>query len=258
MMNIDFPLVLVILTFFSGLITLIDILFFSNKRKKTQKKIPVIVDYAKSFFPVFLFVLLVRSFIVQPFQVPSGSLEPTVLPGDFLLVNQFIYGLRLPVLNTKILHTGEPKRGDIVVFRDPAKPSINYVKRVIGLPGDHINYKNKTLTINGIKVPQKFIHAGSDVEPAQTDVAVSVKEEMLEGKKYQIQIRPDIHDTITYNFIVPDGNYFMMGDNRDNSADSRYWGFVPEKDLIGKASIIWMSWGGLRHGIRWHRIGIKL
>ncbi|MBN1684149.1 MAG: signal peptidase I [Gammaproteobacteria bacterium] len=257
-MNIDFPLILVILTFLSGLIALIDLLFFAKPRKKTQRKIPIIFEYSRSFFPVFLFVLVIRSFVIQPFRVPTGSLEPTVLPGDFLLVNQFIYGLRLPVLNTKILNISEPKRGDIVVFRFPAKPSVNYVKRVIGLPGDHIIYKNKKLTINGKIVPQKFIKNGFDFEPPHEYIPVKIEQENLEEKKYHIQIRPKNGEDANYDFVVPDDAYFMMGDNRDNSGDSRYWGFVPEKDLVGKAFMIWMSWGGFQDWIRWHRIGNRL
>ena len=263
-MNINFPLILVCLTLVSGIIALIDKLFFEKRRKKTNKEISIIADYARSLFPVFLIVLIIRSFIVQPFRVPTGSLEPTVQPGDFILVNQFSYGLRLPVLHTKILKIGEPHRGDIVVFRYPAYPSVDYVKRVIGLPGDHIVYKNKVLTINGKKMNQKFLRNGIDFEPAQGNmpiqhIPVQIKQEQLNGITHLIQVRQHgSPEAGNYSFVVPKGDYFMMGDNRDNSADSRFWGFVPEKNLIGKAFLVWMSWNGDKHRIEWSRIGTIL
>ena len=252
-MNLNFPLILVVLTAVSGLIALIDILFFAKKRK--DKKMPMIFDYARSFFPVFLIVLIIRSFIVQPYRVPTGSLEPTVLPHDFIVVSQFTYGLRLPVLNKKILNIGEPKTGDIAVFRFPGDPSVDYIKRVVGVPGDHIVYQNKTLTINGKKMPQKFVKDGFDTEPGMPNIAAQVREENLNGVKHQILIHQDASESENYNFTVPKDYYFMMGDNRDGSADSRYWGFVPENNLVGKAKIIWFSWDAHKFNVRWSRIG---
>jgi len=257
-MNVDFPLILVILTFLCGLIWLIDVLFLAKKRKLTGKKMPVWIDYGRSFFPVFLIVLIIRSFIIQPYRVPTGSLEPTILPNDFVAVNQFAYGLRLPVLNTKILNIGEPKRGDIVVFRFPGDPRVDYVKRVIGVPGDHVVYKNRTLYINGKKISQKLLQEGQDIEPTG-NIPSQVKEENLMGVKHQILLHETgYEENGSVNIVVPKGMYFMMGDNRDGSGDSRYWGFVAEKYLVGKAFLIWLSWDSNKHRIRWSRIGTIL
>lgn len=254
-MNIDFPLVLVILTFVCGLIWLIDVLFLAKSRKKLGKKMPAWIDYGRSFFPVFLLVLIIRSFVIQPFRVPTGSLEPTILPNDFVAVNQFAYGLRLPVLNTKILNIGEPKRGDIVVFRFPGDTKVDYVKRVVGIPGDHIVYKNRILYINGQEMPQKYINDVVDIEPTG-NMPSQLMEEDLMGVKHKIILHKDQYkETSDVDVVVPQGMYFMMGDNRDGSADSRYWGFVPEENLVGKAFLIWLSWDGDKHTIRWSRIG---
>jgi len=256
-MNLNFPLILVILTAVSGLIALFDILFLAKKRK--DKKMPVIIDYARSFFPVFLIVLVIRSFVVQPYRVPTGSLEPSVLPNDFIVVSQFAYGLRLPVLNTKVLNIGKPKRGDIAVFRFPARPSVDFVKRVIGVPGDHIIYKNKILFINGKKMTQKYVKDSFDTEPGMPNIAAQVRDEDLEGIQHQILINANsTMPAETYDFIVPKGYYFMMGDNRDDSGDSRFWGFVPEKNLVGKAMMIWLSWDSHKFNVRWSRIGTIL
>jgi len=257
-MNIyfDFPLVLTSLTIISGLIALIDILFFASKRKKTKKKQPLVFEYSRSFFPILLVVLIIRSFIVQPYRVPTGSLVPTILPGDFIAVNQFAYGLRLPVLNNKIVSIGEPKRGDIVLFRWPLDPSVIFVKRVIGIPGDHIVYKNKTLTINGIEAKQQFLDKDLSVNSNDKIPAVVFrKTENLLGINHQIFVRKVGGQNQYFDIIVPEGQYFMMGDNRDDSDDSRYWGFVPESNLIGKAFLVWMSFDSQNHCIKWNRIG---
>lgn len=256
-MRFNFPLILVIATAVSGLIVLVDQVWFARRRKLNHQKMPVLVDYARSFFPIFLIVLIVRSFIVQPFQVPTGSLEPTILPKDYIAVNQFIYGLRLPVLNTKIVSIHEPKVGDIVVFRHP-ETRVDYVKRVVGTPGDHLIYWKKVLTINGKKMPQRFLGRSLDFEPPHAWIPVDLKEETLSGVKHQIFVRRDFGDGMDFDLIVPEGHYFMMGDNRDNSLDSRYWGLVPEKDLIGKAFFIWFSWDSVQHTVRWSRIGTRL
>ncbi len=257
-MNLDFPLILVCLTFFSGVIWFFDARFFRVKREKLNRNEPWYVDYARSLFPVFLIVLIIRSFIVQPYRVPSGSLEPTILPNDFIIVNQFAYGLRLPVLDTKILSIGEPKRGDIAVFRYPARPNINYIKRVIGVPGDHVVYHDKQLTINGKLISQKFLKNTVDIEPGG-NIPSELREENLNTVKHNILVHKDgSQELIPVDITVPKGMYFMMGDNRDNSGDSRFWGFVPEKNLVGKGEIIWMSWDGKKHRVRWHRIGNRL
>lgn len=251
-----FPLILSLLVIITGLIALIDILFFAKKRKtKNQKKAPIIIEYSRGFFPVLLIVLLIRSFLIQPYRVPTGSLEPTIQPGDFIAVNQFSYGLRLPVLNYKIIPIGEPKRGDIALFRWPKNPKITFVKRVIGLPGDHIIYKNKILTINGKRMRQYTLGRSLDVEPNQEPIPMIEKMEDFYNIQHHIYQLEQGGDTQSYNIVVPKGCYFMMGDNRDDSDDSRSWGFVPEQNFVGKAFVIWMSWDSEKNNVRWGRIG---
>lgn len=249
----DVPCVLTGLTLASGTIALVDILFFAKKRS-TRQKIPVIFDYARSFFPVFFLVLMIRSFLIQPYRVPTGSLAPTILPGDFIVVSQYAYGLRLPVLNAKILNVAKPKRGDIALFRSPRDLNIILVKRVIGLPGDHIVYRNKTLTINGEVIKQMSLGVDLDVERGMA-VPVQLKTEYLDNIVHKIYVRPGHKEWESTDIIVPANSYFMMGDNRDNSEDGRYFGFVPEANLVGKAFGVWMSWDPEKHGIRWQRIG---
>jgi len=257
-LSVDFPLILIFLVFLSGIIALLDLLFFAKRRQQAGKKQPKTVEYARSFFPVLLLVLLIRSFIGQPYRVPTGSLEPTVIPGDFIAVSQFSYGLRLPVTHTKILNIGEPKLGDIALFRWPVNPARIFVKRVIGVPGDHVVYKNKVLTINGKTMPQKLLGTALDIEPGYKTVSVLRKQEDLMGHKHQIFVHK--HGGLPRNFdvVVPKGMYFMMGDNRDNSDDSRAWGFVPESALIGKAYLVFFSWNSAKHDVRWRRIGTVL
>src|SRR3990167_3209736 len=192
--NVGILLLLVILTFGSLIVWMIDKLFFEGVRKLKKMKEPMLVDYARSLFPIFLIVLVVRSFIIQPFRVPTGSLEPTVMPNDFVAVSQFAYGFRLPVMNTKIAHISEPQHGDIVVFRYPVDPSINFVKRAIGLPGDHIVYKNKVLYINGQEMKQTFIKEGEDVEPTG-NIPSKIMEENLMGVKHHILIHDEGGET---------------------------------------------------------------
>jgi len=255
----NFAFYLTIAVAFTGLIALIDRIFFYKKRRLTgKKKGPILVEYARALFPVLLIVWVLRSFIVQPYRVPTGSLEPTVMPGDFIAVEQFAYGLRFPMFNKKILNIGEPKRGQIALFYWPKNPKIIFVKRVIGLPGDHIVYKNKILYINGKKMQQRYLHDTNDAASYMYPRLVAVKEENLDGIKHKIYVQPVGGETENYDITVPAGHYFMMGDNRDSSDDSRQWGFVPEKYLIGKAFVIWMSWDPLKHDIRWKRIGRQL
>lgn len=255
-MSFDVPLILTLLVLISGIIFLLDVLLFAKKRPADTQP-SLVIEYSRSFFPVFLLVLLIRSFLIQPYRVPTGSLAPTILPGDFIIVNQYAYGLRLPVLNTKILNIGEPKRGDIMLFRFPKDPSILYVKRVIGLPGDHVVYRNKVLTVNNIVMWQTPY--GMDLDnSAGFALPVQVKIEKLDQLMHKIFIKPGHKEWENIDVMVPENSYFMMGDNRDNSEDSRAWGFVPEANIVGKAFGVWMSWDSERTTVRWDRIGHKL
>lgn len=265
-MNINFPLILVLATLFTGIVWLIDRALFAAGRqaraaeskdpqqKEKLLKEPLLVEYSRAFFPVILIVLLLRSFLAEPFRIPSGSMMPTLLIGDFILVNKFSYGLRLPVLNTKFLDVSEPQRGDVVVFRYPENPSIDYIKRVVGLPGDHVAYHDKTLYINGKPIPKEPLgtYIGFGAGAASTGSTLWL--EHLDGVDHDILIRPDVRGPEP-DLVVPEGQYFMMGDNRDNSRDSRYFGFVPEQNLVGKAFMIWMSWDGSDKAVVWDRIG---
>lgn len=253
-MNIDFPLILTELTLGTGFIWLLDACFFKKMAWGQLKYWRRFADESISFFPVLLAVLVIRSFLITPFLVPTGSLEPTILTHEFIFVNQYAYGLRLPVVNTKIIRIGEPKLGDIAVFRFPGNPKVDFVKRVIGLPGDHIIYKNKTLFINEKKMPQTLIDKNT-VDKGENNIPVQLKQEDLNGIKHLIYINSENTKDIPYDFTVPKDYYFMMGDNRDGSLDSRYWGFVPEENLIGKAFMIWLSWDSQKHWFRFHRFG---
>jgi signal peptidase I len=218
------------------------------------------LEYSASFFPVILVVFVVRSFVVEPFKIPSGSMVPTLLVGDFILVNKFEYGIRLPITNTKITEGRPVERGDVVVFRYPKDESVDYIKRVIGLPGDVVEYQDKKLTINGKPVPETPLPDYLDDERMGYSKQF---EEDLDGRKNAILNNPAVppfivgaedypyRDNCTYNARgvickVPPGNYFMMGDNRDNSADSRYWGFAPDRNIVGRAFFIWMNFSDLK------------
>lgn len=246
----SFALILVILSILTGFIYLLDIIFWAKKRPATQ--LPnKIIETSRSLFPVFLVVLLLRSFIIEPFRIPSGSLEPTLLVGDFLAVNKFAYGLRLPVVEKKIIPVNNPKTGDIAVFRWPPDPTYDYIKRVIGSPGDHIEYHDKVLFVNGKKAEQTFLEYTVDESSGK---AVTKYNENLNGVSHDIFINPDV-PAVDFSVTVPQGQYFMMGDNRDDSADSRFWGFVSDEYLRGKAFLVWMSWNGNKDTIRWNKIG---
>jgi len=255
---LDFALILVVATFVTGLIWALDALVFKRLRAAragdgAAVKEPVVVEYARSFFPVLLLVLLLRSFLFEPFRIPSGSMMPTLLEGDFIFVNKFVYGLRLPVINTKILELGEPERGDVVVFRLPSDPAVNYIKRVVGLPGDTVHYDQgtKQLTINGEKVPLEIIG------PYPDDPSMLLARERLGDSEHELLLtRGALSRGGTYE--VPKGHYFVMGDNRDNSRDSRFEGveFIPEFRLVGRAERIWMNWRSpSAGGPQWSRIG---
>ena len=246
----NFALILLVLSVVSGTIYLLDILFWAKKRESDQKP-SLLIEYSRSFFPVFFAVLLLRSFLVEPFRIPSGSLEPTLLVGDFVAVNKGAYGIRLPVWEKKIMTISHPKTGEIAVFRWPPEPTYDYIKRVIGVPGDHVTYHNKVLTINGQEMKQTFLEYTTDESSGNT---VSKYQENLNGVEHDIYVRPDV-PAVDINVTVPAGQYFMMGDNRDDSADSRFWGFVSDEYLRGKASLVWMSWNAKTYNVRWNRIG---
>jgi signal peptidase I len=275
-----FTEILFVATLVTGLIWLIDSLFFKPKRNllsfSSDKKVdkaglpePKIVEYSKAFFPILLIVLLVRSFLVEPFRIPSGSMRPTLLEGDFIVVNKYNYGLRVPFTGSKFLEVGTPKRGDVVVFKHMKKDeSIDMIKRVVGLPGDHIEYKNKKIYVNGKPAEQESIGDKMDNDPEGPHPwQVRHASETLGDIRHDIYMHTDhSHSTPQYHFdniVVPANSYFVMGDNRDNSDDSRYWGFVNDQDILGRAMGIWMSYDGAQHGflnclrecIRWQRIG---
>ena len=235
-MNFDFATALAIAGLVTGVIWGLDRLLFSRRRAAagTAACEPLLVEYSRSFFPVIIVVLVLRSFVAEPFRIPSGSMLPTLVVGDFILVNKFAYGLRLPVIDRKVLAIGEPRRGDVVVFRYPPQPSIDYIKRVVGLPGDRIEYRSKRLYINGEQVQVSAIaDSGGNSD-------IDTYEEQLGEVLHAIQVTAS-RPTIDGGVIVPPGHYFVMGDNRDNSADSRVWGFVPDENLLGRAFMVWMS-----------------
>lgn len=251
-MNFNFELILFYATLITGLIYLFDLIFLARKR---QGKQPILVDYSRSFFPVLLIVFILRSFLFEPFRIPTGSLEPSLLIGDFIILNKFDYGIRLPVLQKEVIKIGKPKRGDIMVFRWPPDTSYYFIKRVIGLPGDKISYINKELTINGEKVPQEFLKKSMATDGNGTEWSVMENQENLLGVKHNIFVDPVRKGRDYKDIVVPEGMYFVMGDNRDDSEDSRYWGFVPEKNVVGKAVLIWMSWDSSNTNVRWSRLG---
>lgn len=278
-MNIDFASVLVLLTALTGGIWLLDALVLAPRRardapplagagaaRSVVAKLPWYVDLSKSFFPVILAVLVLRSFIVEPFRIPSESMLPTLLKGDFILVNKFAYGLRLPVLNTKLIGNGQPARGDVVVFRYPLEPTIAYIKRVVGLPGDRLEYRGNQLFVNGQPAPLTPL-AGNAAEPGYRQF-----DERLDQIEHRIQVlvngrwglagfwaglqpRREPDGMVAWEYQVPAGHYFVMGDNRDNSSDSRVWGPLPEENLIGKAFFIWMNWDCITFNGQCGRIG---
>lgn len=251
-MDINFPLVLVVLTFGTGLIWLLDVLVLRKRRlagiegdhedvQEEDVKEPYLVDLSRSFFPVLAIVLVLRSFLVEPFQIPSGSMLPTLEVGDFILVNKFSYGLRLPVAGTKIVEIDDPQRGDVVVFRYPKDGQTNYIKRVVGVPGDTVRYENQQLFINGERVETQLVARLPPVE---------VYDETLDGVEHRILITLGrTGPKGEGEWIIGEDEYFVMGDNRDNSNDSRFWGVVPDEMIVGKAFAIWMHWPSLFGGL---------
>lgn len=260
-MTFDFETLLVLLTFVTGAIWAWDRWWrrANEGAEETAKEgsgapVPWWIDLSRSLFPVILAVLVIRSFIVEPFRIPSGSMIPTLYAGDFILVNKFAYGLRLPAVRKKVVETGEPERGDVVVFRYPVDPRIDYIKRVVGLPGDQIVYRSRQLFINGEAVPQVRIgpYVGPESEPGATRL-----EEYLSDPAHQIVLHRGA-PVVDFELEVPPGQYFVLGDHRDRSSDSRYWGFVDEELLVGRAFRIWMSWDPQRNRINWSRIGDRI
>ena len=251
-MSINLALILTILTLISGLVVAMDVLVWrvaEQDERTSPGVINVLVEYSRSFFPVLIFVLIIRSFIFEPFRIPSGSMKPTLVIGDFIFVKKFSYGLRLPVTETKIIETGHPERGDVVVFRLPSNPSINYIKRVIGLPGDEVSFERQRLTINGVTMDLEV--TGEVFERAPVYL------ENLDGREHKALIYDPGHSKQDGVYIVPQGQYFVMGDNRDRSKDSRYIGAIPEKYLVGEAVRVWMHFvpGEMPD---WGRIGTKI
>lgn len=246
----NFALLLTILSLVSGALVLVDKLWLAKKRQSGVKP-GKWVEYAYSYFPVFFMVLVLRSFLIEPFRIPSPSLSPTLAVGDFVAVNKFAYGIRLPVIEKRIIPFHQPKTGDIVVFRWPPAPELDFIKRVIGVPHDKISYHDKVLTINGKPVPQQFIEYTTD---ESTHATVAKYQENLAGVQHAIYVRPGM-PSYDFDIEVPEGSYFVMGDNRDDSADSRFWGFVADEYLRGKAFAVWMSWNSNTGSIRWSHIG---
>jgi len=251
---LSFALFLLLLLVVTGLVWLLDKCVLRSRRAKDAKQ-PWWVEYSISFFPVILIVFMLRSFLVEPFKIPSSSMVPTLLVGDFILVNKFTYGIRLPVVNKKLVQLNNPERGDVMVFRYPEDPSLDYIKRVVGVPGDRIEYRNKRLTINGETVPAKQVDDYLSKERMQFSRRYV---ESLGKVDHEILLEDDVPSiggpgrtfpfagNCNYNTggvacTVPPGHYFMMGDNRDNSSDSRVWGFVPDENIVGKAFFIWLN-----------------
>ncbi|MDR3213097.1 MAG: signal peptidase I [Azoarcus sp.] len=240
--------------------------FYARARRDPEAPPPGWVEWGAAFFPVVLVVFVLRSFIVEPFKIPSGSMIPTLLEGDFILVNKFIYGIRLPVVDIKIIDVQNPRRGEIMVFRYPLDPSQNYIKRVVGLPGDRIDYIDKRLTINGEPMPTTadgtYVHAKSMYySPKYTEKLGDVEHNIL----IENAAPPYVQDVKDFKFrenctytvrgfscMVPAGHYLVMGDNRDNSADSRVWGFVPDENIVGHAFFVWFNFSDLKRIGRFH------
>ncbi len=257
-----FALFMLAILLATGFIWLLDSVLL-RKRRAADAVEPVLVEYAKSFFPVILLVFFVRSFIVEPFKIPSGSMMPTLLAGDYILVNKYTYGLRVPILNSRFFDINQPQRGDVFVFHYPPSPSVDYIKRVVGLPGDKIRYMDKRLTINGQLLDVAEVGDYTYIKPGLNMLTAKQYREQLGDVQHDILINPwagnyapDMLGAKLANgeeVVVPAGHYLAMGDNRDDSSDSRVWGFVPEQNLVGKAFFIWMNFdetARIGHAIR--------
>ena len=254
----NFALILFVLLVLTGVLYAVDRLHFRKLRAADAKE-PLWVEWGASFFPVILIVFVLRSFLFEPFKIPSGSMIPTLLVGDYILVNKYIFGIRLPVINKKIIEVSSPQRGDVMVFRYPEDPSLDYIKRVVALPGDTVSYINKRLAINGI--PVETSRAADYLHPERLYYSEQYVARMG-GKEFRYLTDSDapafipdatrfpFRENCTYNAegvtcTVPAGHYFVMGDNRDNSRDSRVWGFVPDGNIVGKAFFIWLNFSDM-------------
>ncbi|TGD74915.1 signal peptidase I [Mangrovimicrobium sediminis] len=277
-MNIDFPLILTILVAGSGLIWLLDAMFLAPGRRRMVAELvqqypnhadpghpqaaqfqarvadgasePILVEYARSFFPVLLLIYVLRSFIVEPFQIPSSSMVPTLEVGDYILVNKFTYGIRLPVVRTKVIDVSEPRHGDVMVFFPPHQNETYYIKRVIGVPGDLVEYRDKILYVNGEQVSREEVAV---VPGPYMRLRLGIEEHG--DARYTMQVN-DASPALDFSVVVKPGHYFMMGDNRDNSSDSRVWGQVPEEDIVGRAFAIWMHWESFLSVPSFSRVGL--
>jgi signal peptidase I len=276
--TVDFPLILVCLVFGSGLLWLLDGIFLAPGRKRLVHELqskypqwaregttdagkykaqvaekarePVIIEYARSFFPVLFIVFVLRSFLVEPFQIPSSSMVPTLLVGDYILVNKFTYGIRLPVVRTKVMSLNEPQRGDVMVFFPPHMNDTYFIKRVVGLPGDTVSYRDKQLYVNG-----EIVERTPATDEAVLDPRYRLDHETLGTANHLMQVDA-LRPAADFTEVVKPGHYFMMGDNRDNSSDSRVWGQVPERDIVGKAFAVWMHWDTLLSIPSFSRVGL--
>lgn len=259
-----FELILFIAVVVFG-ITLLAYRFVFKEQAKRQPE-PVLLDYARSFFPVLLIVFLLRGFVVEPFRIPSGSMLPTLEIGDFILVNKFAYGVRLPILHSKVIEVADPERGDVVVFRYPGDNKTSYIKRLIGLPGDTIEYRNRQLYVNGNVIKSEYagdyIPTGESHAHDQFSQTVSTTDQTNELVQFStlLEKRKGLNSRDSKSWLVPQGHYFMMGDNRDNSADSRSWGFLPDKNVVGKAFFVWFHWNtqDKGDGIQLSRVGTSI
>jgi signal peptidase I len=284
-MNVDVPLILTFAALFCGAIWLIDALFFARARNARNallaegdlpEKESWLTEQAKAFSPVLIIVLVVRSFWFEPFVIPSGSMLPTLLIGDFIVVNKFAYGLRLPVVNQKVISVGDPKRGDVVIFRRPKRVGqfdrplspkeresedavigATFIKRCIGLPGDTVSYNNHEFRINGELISDTMIGNYAGEASSSMESVTLLRSENLQGVVHQ-SLQAE-YSSLNGEWVVPAGHYFMMGDNRDGSSDSRDWGFVPQENLMGRASFVWFHFDWKRKGVvAWNRIGTKI
>ncbi|WP_443081385.1 signal peptidase I [Thiohalorhabdus sp.] len=251
----NFTLILLLLLAVTGGIWLAGWAWGRLRGLSTEER-SVVVDYARSLFPVILLVVLIRSFVVEPFKIPSGSMLPTLQVGDFILVNKFDYGLRIPLAGWKITDGSDPERGDVIVFQFPQNESVDFIKRIVALPGDEVAFRDRTLYVNGEPVPTSY--EGRYVYRSQRGQQIQTQrfQERTDHHRYAV-----VYDTqkrgrtLIEPVEVPPGEYFVMGDNRNHSNDSRYWGAVPEENVLGQAFVIWWSWDGYANNARWSRLG---